>query len=192
MILTLIQSSEETTGSIPGLRANLLNTPNYMASDDFMKHAYWAKGNPDVLMWKDEEVTLDVQATCAVLGKVSMGRFFLEPQGNYNPKYDTRLHQAKLQFQILAIDDPILVSDFKKTLNTIEHLQTDIAPKGPKGEHFIVLDDNDRALRFSCPLFTKRASFFIMHEILYLIMILIMQKTPYDRNFFVPSLVSDM
>jgi hypothetical protein len=91
VILTLIQSSKKTTGSIPLLRATLLNTPNYMASDEFMKHAYWAKGNPNVLMWKDEDV-----ATCAVLGKVLMGHFFLEPQGNYNPRYDSQLQQAKL------------------------------------------------------------------------------------------------
>jgi hypothetical protein len=41
----------------------------------------------------------------------------------------------------------------------MEQLQTDIAPKGPEEEHFIILNDNNRVLRFSCPLFKKWASF---------------------------------
>jgi hypothetical protein len=132
-----------------------------MASDKFMKHAYWAKGNPNVLMWKGEDV-----ATCTVLGKVSISCFFLEPQENYNPRYGLQLQQGKLQFQTVAIDDDDLIADFEKTLNIIEQLQTDIAPKGPEGEHFIVLDDNNRASRFFCPLFRKQASSLLMYEIL--------------------------
>ena len=65
-------------------------------------------------MWKDKGA-----ATFAVVGKVSMGCLFLEPDGNCNPKYDTLTFLRKTSisaFTVLPSNDEDFVSDLKATL----------------------------------------------------------------------------
>lgn len=107
----------------------------------------------------DLEDAATTRATCAVVGTVSPNRLFLEPHGNYNPSFEkTALETSKAQFQIIS---PALhaefETDFNRGIKNIEILQKTAIKEGPAAEHFVVTDGTKKALKFSWPLFEKRA-----------------------------------
>jgi hypothetical protein len=163
-----MQQSASGTGndsnfSVPWERANLLNTPTYIASDDFLATVEWHKvGNQKELMIKpdDPKESPTDKATCAVVGVVSGERLFVEPHGNFNPKFNNPFESAKAQFQIKSARQyPEFDADFTLGIRRLEQLQVQgIMENSPKPEHFIVVDNGENALRFSTPLFEKRVS----------------------------------
>jgi hypothetical protein len=147
------------------MRASLLNTPSYIASAEFPTHVAWEKsGNQNDLIEaqsnKEDNSPVCVRATCAVVGTISSDRLYLEPHGNYNPNFDrAALESSKLQFQIVApASHPEFKADFELGINHIDSVQNKAISQGPKGEHFVVKDSYQKALRFSSPLFEKRVS----------------------------------
>ena len=149
--------------SAPWTRASLLNTPTYVASNNFLSHVEWLKtGNQnDLVNTSMADFTKDStpqRATCAVVGTVSSNRLFLEAHGNYNPNFEkTALETSKAQFQLLSPTIyPELDADFNHGIKHIETLQKQVIKEGPDAEHFIVSDGLKKALKFSWPLFQKR------------------------------------
>ena len=98
------------------------------------------------------------RATCAIVGTISPIRLFLEPHGNYNPTFDkSALETSKVQFLLVPpVIHPDFVDDFNIAVEHIERLQDKAITEGPGGEHFIILDGRNKALKFSWPLFEKR------------------------------------
>ena len=98
------------------------------------------------------------RATCAVVGKVSTNRAFLEPHGNYNPNFEkTSLESSKIQFQLIApTSHPEFEIDFGHAINRIVSIQKKTIKEGPPAEHFVVTDGIKPALKFSWPIFEKR------------------------------------
>ena len=98
------------------------------------------------------------RATCAIVGKVSTNRAFLEPHGNYNPNFEkTSLETSKVQFLLVApTSQPDFETDFATSLDRIETIQRKAIKEGPSAEHFIVSDGIHRAFKLSWPIFEKR------------------------------------
>jgi hypothetical protein len=149
--------------SAPWTRTSLLNTPTYVASNDFVSHVEWLKtGNQNDLVVSaaadSPKETPPQRATCAVVGTVSSQRLFLEAHGNFNPNFEnSALETSKAQFQLLSPTiHPEFDADFWRGMKHIENLQSQVIKEGPDAEHFIVQDGLKRALKFSWPLFEKR------------------------------------
>jgi hypothetical protein len=147
----------------PWIRATLLNTPAYVASDDFMAHVQWsdAGAHNDLVIAKapnDPNVIASEPATCAIVGTVSRNKIFLEPHSNYNPNFEkTALETSKMQFQLVCpTAHPEFVGDFDRGVARIESLQKLSIKEGPNAQHFVVSDGLKKALKFSSPLFEKR------------------------------------
>jgi hypothetical protein len=141
----------------------LLNTPTYIASAEFPAHVAWERsGNQNDLIQtpsdNEDKPPFSTRATCAVVGTISSDRLYLEAHGNYNPNFDrAALESSKLQFQIVApASHPEFKTDFELGINHIDSIQNKAITHGPKGEHFVVKDGHQMALRFSSPLFEKR------------------------------------
>jgi hypothetical protein len=149
------------------MRASLLNTTTYVASKDFLSHVVWTKSG---IQSELINVPSDIdgtppdpeRATCAVVGTVSPTRLFLEPHGNYNPMFEnSALESSKAQFQLISpVIHPEFSDDFMLGIERIEKLQNKAITEGPNAEHFVVMDGQKKALKFSWPLFEKRVHVF--------------------------------
>ena len=70
---------------------------------------------------------------------------------------NSTLESSKAQFQLAPpVDLPDFSIDFNLGVEHVEKLQNKAVTEGPNGEHFIVLDERSKALKFSWPLFEKR------------------------------------
>jgi hypothetical protein len=154
-------ASNKSDFSAPWKRATFINSPAYIASENFLSHVQWSKtGNQDDLVTTPapddpKEIALEL-ATCAVVGTVSRNKLFLEPQGNYNPTY-IDLENSKTQFQIISPTAfPEFAVDFDRAVAHMETLQKRAIKDGPEGAYFVVTDSLKKALKFSSPLFEKR------------------------------------
>lgn len=152
--------------SAPWMRTSLLNTATYVGAQDFLSHVVWTKtGIQNDLMNTASDIDGTPpdsdRATCAVVGTVSPNRLFLEPHGNYNPMFEnSALESSKVQFQLITpVVHPEFADDFVLGIEHIEKLQNKAITEGPSAEHFVVMDGQKKALKFSWPLFEKRVSF---------------------------------
>jgi len=143
------------------MRATLLNTDSYVGSEDFLSQLVWLKtGNQSDLMSASDSNAPHAsdRASCAIVGTVSPVRLFLEPHGNFNPMFEnSALETSKVQFQLTSPETHQEFSnDFKIGIEKIESLQNKAIVEGSSAEHFVVLDGQRKALKFSWPLFEKR------------------------------------
>ncbi|KAF8800256.1 hypothetical protein BYT27DRAFT_7217171 [Phlegmacium glaucopus] len=128
-----------------------------------MCNVVWMKtGNVNNLMTAPNNLndTPSDRATCAIVGTVSPLRLFLEPHGNFNPTFEhSTFETSKAQFQLVAPTSyPEFDADFELGMKHIENLQTKAITGGPNAKHFVMWDDKKKALKFSWPLFERRAS----------------------------------
>ncbi|KAF8798368.1 hypothetical protein BYT27DRAFT_7343617 [Phlegmacium glaucopus] len=138
-----------------------MNTPTYIASDDFESQLMWLKTSRQselMMVSEDRNDKPTERVTCAVVGTISSNRLFLEPHGNFNPNFNNgALENAKAQFMLVAPSaDGIFHSDFKTGIERIERIQNKAVSEGPHPQYFIVTDGDQTGLKFSWPLFEKR------------------------------------
>ncbi|KAF8803423.1 hypothetical protein BYT27DRAFT_7340892 [Phlegmacium glaucopus] len=163
MFKSMQSISHESDFSAPWMRTSLLNTPTYIASNNFNYEVVWTKtGNMNELKTAshDNNDAPSVRATCAVVGIVSDDRLFLDAHGNFNPIFDkSGLEACKAQFQLISPNHHAdFKSDFKLGIENIENLQMKAVTEGATPQYFIVFDgtNKEKAFRFSWPLFEKR------------------------------------
>ena len=160
--LNSTSSSSKSDFSAPWMQADLLNTETYVALPNFLSRLVWSKaGSQNDLMYvpSDKDTPqYSSQATCAIVGTMSPVQLFLEPHGNFNPLFEnSTLETSKAQFQLVSPAlQPEFNNDFKVRIEHIKSLHNKAIMEGPNTEHFVVLDGQRKALKFSWPLFEKR------------------------------------
>ncbi|KAF8815383.1 hypothetical protein BYT27DRAFT_7333929 [Phlegmacium glaucopus] len=156
-----MEPGKESVFSAPWTRANLMNTPTYVASEEFKSQLMWVKGttqNDLMIVLEKCNNKPTIRATCVVVGIISSKRLFLEPHGNYNPNFNSpKLEASKAQFMLTAPPvDGVFNVDFKLGIEHLEKIQNKAVLEGNKPQHFIVVDGEQTGMKFSWPLFEKR------------------------------------
>jgi hypothetical protein len=92
-----------------------------------------------------------------VVGTIVPDRPYLEPHGNYNPRFGGNFTDAKMQFTLAHPGEfsRELGSDFDKAIHVLNVLQH---KGGQSKTHLHLLTDHlgRKAIRFSLPLFSVR------------------------------------
>lgn len=134
-------------------RAELLLLPQYAASDDFLTAGKWAGEKNYVLSANNDEHENAMEPLyCVVVGVISSDKAFLGKHGAYNPKFNSKVTKAKLQFTVIRPDDPEFGPDFDKAIIAFEEYQRR-ASETPR--HLFFLEPRP-AMRLNFPLFEPK------------------------------------
>lgn len=133
-------------------RASLEKLRNYTATAAFISDIGWKpEGYGHVLC---NTSTRD-DTICIMVGKVSSSRLNTSPIGNHNREYEQPFSKAKFQFTLVTPDEPALINDFQASIAALEKAQAAMAASEDSA-HMVLHQGNERSVRFSAPIFSKR------------------------------------
>ncbi|KAG5637592.1 hypothetical protein H0H81_004043, partial [Sphagnurus paluster] len=137
----------EATYNGPRSKARLITTPGYIAAPGFIQDVSWKpdKGGNYLVNRQLQDNAKEGPTThmvCVVAGKVSDDKLFTSPVGNYTPKYNSSVSEAKFQFTLTAPSNPDFGPDWAVAIKTLQECQTVIA-KGDDHRFFILSDETD-------------------------------------------------